>query len=152
MESPTGGCRNRTHPDLEDTTSTAHLNSTRGAATTRPDRSRRLRTTGAWTVQVVLASQFAAGGALKLINDPQMLAMFTGIGAGQWLRVLVGVLEVAAAVGLLVPRSAGAAAAGLVALMAGAAITNVVALGTSPALPLVLGLLATVVVLRRSAR
>jgi uncharacterized membrane protein YphA (DoxX/SURF4 family) len=133
--------------------STATSNFTRGAATARPDRSRRLRTTATWTAQVALASQFAAGGALKLIGDPQMLAMFTDIGAGQWLRVLVGVLEVAAAVGLLVPRLARAAAAGLVGLMAGAAITNVVALDTSPALPLVFALLATVViVLRRSAR
>jgi uncharacterized membrane protein YphA (DoxX/SURF4 family) len=125
------------------------------AATTAPPsaRRRRARSGASWTVQVLLAGQFAAGGLLKLTGDPQMTAMFTGIGAGQWLRVLVGVLEVAAAVGLLVPRLARPAAAGLVALMLGAAATNVVALGTSPALPLVFGLLATaVVVLRRSAR
>jgi putative oxidoreductase len=106
-----------------------------------------------WAVQLVLAGQFAAGGLFKLAGDQQMVAMFADIGAGQWLRVLVGVLELAAAVGLLVPRLARLAAAGLVALMTGAALTNIVWLATSPALPLVFLLLATVVVvLRRSAR
>jgi uncharacterized membrane protein YphA (DoxX/SURF4 family) len=106
-----------------------------------------------WAVQVVLASQFIAGGLVKLSGDPQMIAMFAEIGAGQWLRVLVGVLEVAAAVGLLIPRLARLAAAGLVALMAGAAVTNIVWLATNPVLPLVFLLLATVVVvLRRSPR
>lgn len=123
-------------------------------ATTAPPsaRRRRARSGASWTAQVLLAAQFAAGGLLKLTGDPQMTAMFAEIGAGQWLRVLVGVLEVAAAVGLLVPRLARPAAAGLVVLMLGAAATNVLALGTSPVLPLVFGLLATaVVVLRRSA-
>jgi len=44
----------------------------------------------------------------------------------------VGALEVAAAVGLLVPRLVVPATVGLVLLMAGATATNVVVLGTSP--------------------
>jgi uncharacterized membrane protein len=111
---------------------------------------------GLWTIRSVLAAQFAAGGALKLSADPQMVAMFELIGQGQGLRLLVGLCEVAGAVGLLVPRLARLAAIGLVALMAGAAVTNIVALQASPVLPLVLLALSAVVVVAtrrtRSAR
>jgi putative oxidoreductase len=111
---------------------------------------------GLWTIRIVLAAQFAAGGVLKLSADPQMVAMFEVLGDGQGLRLLVGLCEVAGAVGLLVPRLAQLAAIGLVALMTGAAVTNIVALQTSPVLPLVLLALAAVVVVAtrrtRSAR
>jgi uncharacterized membrane protein YphA (DoxX/SURF4 family) len=100
---------------------------------------------GLWAVRVILAAQFVAGGALKLTADPAMVAMFNDIGAGDWLRLLVGVCEVGGGVGLLAPRLVRPAATGLVLLMAGAAVTNVVALGTSPAIPLTLLALAAVV-------
>lgn len=66
--------------------------------------------------------------------------------------VRTGVLEVAGAVGLLVPRLAGLAATGLVALMVGAAATNVVVLAVPPTLPLVFGVLAAVVAMTRRAQ
>jgi hypothetical protein len=50
------------------------------------------------------------------------------IGAGQWLRYLVGTAELAGAIGLLTPWLAGLAAAGLAADMAGATIINATAL------------------------
>jgi putative oxidoreductase len=50
--------------------------------------------------------------------------MFGQIGAGKWLRYLVGTAELAGAAGLLIPRLAGLAAAGLAADMAGASIIN----------------------------
>lgn len=105
-----------------------------------------------WAVQVVLAVQFAAGGLLKITGDGTMVEMFTDIGAGQWLRYVVGALELAGALGLLVPRLAGPAALGIVGLMAGAAVTNVAVLGTSPALPLAFLLLGAVVAWYRRPR
>lgn len=102
-----------------------------------------------WAVRIVLAAQFAMGGALKLAAEPAMVAMFTDIGAGQWLRIAVGACEVAAAAGLLFPRLARLAAAGLVILMIGAAATNVIVLHTSPVVPLVLGALAAFVAVVR---
>jgi putative oxidoreductase len=51
---------------------------------------------------------------------------------------VVGGLEIAGAVGVLIPRLSGLAALGLVCLMAGATLTNVLVLGASPLLPLVL--------------
>ncbi|RIQ19593.1 DoxX family protein [Jiangella rhizosphaerae] len=83
-----------------------------------------------------MAVQFIAGGASKLLATEPMVTMFDDIGAGQWLRVFVGILELAGGAGLLVPRLAGPAAAGLIALMAGAAAVNVLALTTAPVLPL----------------
>lgn len=104
-----------------------------------------LRTTGGrapgvalWALQALLALQFAAGGVLKVAGDPAMVEMFATIGAGHWFRYLVGGLEIAGALGLLIPRLSGPAAIGLVGLMAGAAATNAFVLGTSPLLPIVL--------------
>jgi len=51
---------------------------------------------------------------------------------------VIGALEIAGAVGVLVPRFSGLAALGLVCLMAGATLTNVLVLGASPLFPLVL--------------
>ena len=110
-------------------------------------RSRRTRAAhvGVWTVRVLLSAQFVVGGVLSLSASPAMVAMFEDIGAGQGLRLLVGACEVAGAVGLVISRLARLAATGLVLLMIGAAVTNVVALQISPAIPLVLLALATVV-------
>lgn len=100
-----------------------------------------------WVLQVGLALVFAGAGASKLAGTPEMLAMFAEIGAGRWLRYLVGGLEVAGAVGVLVPRLVVAAAAGLAALMVGATVTNLVVLDAAVQLPLLL-LAAAVVVAR----
>jgi putative oxidoreductase len=105
-----------------------------------------------WALQVLLALQFAAGGFLKIVGDPAMVGMFAEIGAGQWFRFLVGGLEIAGALGLLVPRLSGPAALGLVGLMAGAAATNALVLGTSPLLPIVLLLGAALVAWGRRKR
>jgi uncharacterized membrane protein YphA (DoxX/SURF4 family) len=100
-----------------------------------------------WVLQAVLAFQFAGGGLLKLAGSPVMVELFAAIGAGQWLRYLVGALEVAGAVGLLVPGLSGLAALGLAALMVGATATNLFVLGQSPWLPV--GLLLVSVVIAR---
>jgi hypothetical protein len=50
--------------------------------------------------------------------------------------IVVGMLELAGAVGVLIPRLSGLAALGLVGLLAGATLTNVLVLGASPLLPI----------------
>ncbi|MEU4641007.1 DoxX family protein [Micromonospora sp. NPDC023814] len=117
----------------------------------RPTGLRRAGSIARWVVQVFLAVQFVSGGALKLIGDAQMVDLFTDIGAGQWLRYLVGVCEVAGALGLLVPRLAALAALGLTGLMAGAVVTNVL-IGANPAVPAAFLLLAAVVAYSRRAQ
>jgi putative oxidoreductase len=74
----------------------------------------------------------------KVFGDPTMVDMFATIGVGRWFRYAVGALEIAGAVGVLIPRLSGLAAQGVVCLMVSAAATNVFVLGASPLLPLVL--------------
>lgn len=105
-----------------------------------------------WLLRIALALVFAGAGFSKLAGDPAMLQLFDDVGAGQWLRYVVGALELAGAVGLLVPRLCGLAAAGLVLLMIGATITNIAVLGVSPAFTLLLLVLAAVVVWLRRRR
>jgi putative oxidoreductase len=119
--------------------------------TGRPTTLRRTGRIARWVLQVFLAVQFASGGVLKLTGDARMVDLFGDVGAGQWLRYLVGVCEVAAAVGLLVPRLAALAALGLTALMAGAVVTNLM-IGISPAMPAVFLLIAAVIVHSRRAQ
>jgi putative oxidoreductase len=102
--------------------------------------SRRLAGIALWVLQAALAFQFAGAGLVKLTGSPEMVDMFATIGAGPWLRYLVGALELAGAVGLLVPMLSGLAALGLAALMVGATVTNLLILGASPWLPV--GMLA----------
>lgn len=98
-----------------------------------------------WVLQILVAFQFAGGGWLKLSGAPVMVDMFAAIGAGQWLRIMVGLLELAGALGLLIPRLAGLAALGLCGLMVGATLTNLLILGASPWVALVLLLLCAVI-------
>jgi putative oxidoreductase len=84
-----------------------------------------------WAAQIVLAVVFVLAAVPKLVGAHTAVTMFGQIGAGQWLRYLVGTAELAGAVGLLIPRLAGFAAAGLAADMAGASIINAAVLHSS---------------------
>jgi putative oxidoreductase len=98
-----------------------------------------------WVLQVLLAFQFVMAGLAKVGGDPAMVEMFATIGVGQWFRYVVGALEIAGAVGVLVPRLSGLAALGLICLMVGATLTNLFILGANPLLPIVLLLVSAVV-------
>jgi uncharacterized membrane protein len=108
----------------------------------------RARNVTLWAAQLLLALFFlVAAAGPKLAGQQYAVDMFSRIGAGQWLRYLVGVLELAGAVGLLIPRLAGLAAPGLVCLMVGATATQLFVLH-SPLLaltPVILGILLGVV-------
>jgi putative oxidoreductase len=91
----------------------------------REARPRRLTSTLLWAAQILLAAFFVFVAAVsKLTGSHQAVQEFGLIGAGQWLRYLVGTAELAGAIGLLTPWLAGLAAAGLAADMAGATIIN----------------------------
>ncbi len=105
-----------------------------------------------WALQAGLALMFAMAGLAKVGGDAAMVEMFATIGIGQWFRYVVGALELAGAVGVLIPRLSGVAALGLIGLMAGATLTNVLVLGTSPLLPIALMLLSILVTWGRWSR
>lgn len=91
-----------------------------------------------WMLQVLLALMFVMAGLAKVFGDQAMVEMFATIGIGQWFRYVVGALEIAGALGVLIPRLSGLAALGLGCLMVGATLTNLFVLGASPLLPIAL--------------
>ena len=95
-----------------------------------------------WLPRIALALVFAGAGFSKVAGEPAMIELFSAIGAGQGLRYVVGTLEIAGAIGVLVPRLCGLAAAGLALLMIGATIANVAVLGVSPVLTSILFVVA----------
>jgi len=83
-----------------------------------------MRNVAAWILAVLLALFFIYVGGAKLIGIRGMVQEFEQIGFGQWLRYLVGILEVSGAIGVLIPRFRFWAALQLAILMVGATITN----------------------------
>jgi putative oxidoreductase len=104
------------------TTTTARLTAARLAI--REARPPRLTSTLLWAAQILLAVLFVSVAVPKLTGRHSAVQEFGQIGAGQWMRYLVGTAELAGAIGLLTPWLAGLAAAGLAADMAGATIIN----------------------------
>lgn len=98
---------------------------------TTPSTSTTNRSRALWVVQVLVAVFFlVAAAGPKLLGEQTAVEMFAQIGLGQWFRYLVGVLELAGGIGLLIPRLAGPAALGLGGVMVGAAITQLLVLDT----------------------
>ncbi|WP_026923655.1 DoxX family protein [Glycomyces arizonensis] len=78
-----------------------------------------------WVLQGFLGAFFVfASAAPKLLGQSDAVEGFDLIGAGDWFRIFVGLLELAGGVGLVIPRLSGLAAIGLALLMIGAAYTN----------------------------
>ncbi|GAB3329298.1 hypothetical protein GCM10027511_38980 [Hymenobacter humi] len=123
--------------------------------TAAPARSR-AATVGLWVLQVLLGLMFVVGSGLpKLWGDAYAIELFAELPGGQALRLVVGVLEIAGGIGLLVPRLAGLAAACLAAVMVGATIAQLVFLSVGFwYTPVILGVLLLVlaVVRRREIR
>ena len=116
------------------------------------DQARGVRVAGTialWVLQVLLAASFLYSGYL-LFGD-SLVQKFDDIGFGQWLRYLTGALEIAGAIGLLIPRLSGLAALGLAGVMVGAVATELFLLENGDAVPplMLLVLCALVAWLRR---
>jgi putative oxidoreductase len=78
-----------------------------------------------WTLQLLLAALFIFGGVNKLLGlQQEMVDNFAKLGVGLWFRQLIGVLELAGGIGLLIPRLSGHAALGLAGVMVGAVFTH----------------------------
>ncbi len=107
-----------------------------------------------WGFQILLAAFLLFASALpKFAGQADAMETFAKIGWGGWFRYFTGAVEAAGAIGLMVPRLAGAAATGLIGLMVGAALTHVLVLGTPAwaALPAVFGAILAVVAWDRRA-
>jgi hypothetical protein len=89
---------------------------------------------------------FLLAGGSKLLGAAPMVALFNAIGIGQWFRYVTGLIEVAAAVALLVPAFAVFGALALVPTMIGAILTQLFIVGDSPVPPAILLVAVAVVV------
>lgn len=87
-----------------------------------------------WALQVLLFAIFVFAAYGKVTLEPMTVAGFDAMGLGAPGAVIIGVLEILGAVGLLVPRMAGLAAACLVALLVGAVVLSAVFMGFGPLL------------------
>jgi len=123
---------------------TANDTATRATTTTPAVRRGRAATIALWVTQVALGVIFLFSGGSKLVGAPAMVNLFAAIGWGQWFRYVTGAIEVGAAIALMIPSAAPFGAILLVATMIGAAAANLF-LGQSPAVPLVLSLVAAAV-------
>ncbi len=77
-----------------------------------------------WVLQILVVAAFLMVAYSKLSADPDAVGIFDRIGLGRWFMYAVGGIEVAGALGLLVPRLCGLAALGLAVLLIGAIVTQ----------------------------
>jgi uncharacterized membrane protein YphA (DoxX/SURF4 family) len=81
---------------------------------------------GLRVLQILLALFFGVASALpKLIAHPSATEGFDRIGLGGWFMYLIGSLELAGAIALLIPLLSGLAGLAFIGLMTGAFITQV---------------------------
>jgi uncharacterized membrane protein YphA (DoxX/SURF4 family) len=84
----------------------------------------RLKTAGVWIASGLLAAVFLLTGVPKLMGAEGWLRHFAAWGYPDWFRLVVGTMEVASAVFLLIPALAPLGAFGIVVVMAGATYTH----------------------------
>jgi putative oxidoreductase len=113
---------------------------TRSAATGRP------LNILLWCVQALLALEFVGVSSAKLMGNPEMVALFTAVGIGQWFRYVTGILELTGAVLIVVPRARSIGAVLLATIMLGAITAHLFILHVPPTAPVVLFLLSGFVV------
>src|SRR3984893_10682166 len=110
-----------------------------------PATARKGRLITIWTLSGLVALAFIGAGGAKLAGVSVMVEMFDKVGLGQWFRYFTGLLEVAGAIGLLIPRYAFYAAVLLGIVMVGAIIAHVAVLAGSPAPAAVLLVLSGII-------
>ena len=104
-----------------------------------------------WVAQLLLALAFLGAASGKLLGKPEMVGLYETIGIGQWFRYVTGLLEVAGAVLVVVPRTKAFGAALLAMVMVGAVLTHLFILHNPPTAAAVLLVLAGAVVWGRRA-
>ncbi|HEF5875339.1 TPA: DoxX family protein [Burkholderia cenocepacia] len=85
-----------------------------------------------WVLRLLSAAAFLAAGGAKLAGVPMMVAIFEQIGAGQWFRILTGLVEVAGAIAILLPATVAFGAVLLAVTMVCAVFTHLAVIGGNP--------------------
>jgi uncharacterized membrane protein len=84
------------------------------------------------TLRLAMVAVFVGGGIMKLVGAGMMVQLFADVGVGQWLRYVVGVMEVVGGSLLLVPSWSALAALGLIVMMIGAAMAELLIIRRPP--------------------
>jgi hypothetical protein len=98
-----------------------------------------------WVFQLFGAMLFFVAASVNLAGDEQMIQTFAAIGIGQWFRYVMGLIEFASAILLLIPALSGIWALLLVPMIIGAILTHLLIVGGNPALPMALLIVVSVV-------
>ncbi len=98
-------------------------------------------TIASWVLRVLIAAMFLMAGINKLIMNADAQAMFDELGVGTPGMLFTGVLEVVAAVVVVVPKTVIYGAALAAALMLGAIVSHVAVLSDDSMLPMAFVLL-----------
>lgn len=106
--------------------------------TTQMTRKRTAGHAGLWILQIIAAVTFLVAALGKFAGAEPAASTFDALGFGDGFRDLVGILELAGLVALLIPRLTGAAALGFVGLMAAATVTELLIPSGNVALPFAL--------------
>jgi uncharacterized membrane protein len=83
-------------------------------------------------LRMTMVAVFVGGGVMKLAGAGMMVRLFADIGAGQWLRYVVGTMEILGGSLLLVPAWSGLAALALIVMMIGAAMAELLIIRRPP--------------------
>ena len=101
------------------------------STTTAPARPGRAANVALWTLQVLTAAVFVFAALPKITADPMAVAGFAMMGIGPGGMLTIGLLELAGAIAMFIPRLTGLAALCQVALMIGAVTTTLAYFGPS---------------------
>src|SRR4051794_14500386 len=99
--------------------------------TISPARRGRAANIALWTLQVLTAAVFVFAAIPKITADPMAVAGFAMMGIGPAGMLTIGLLELAGAIAMFIPRLTGLAALCQVALMIGAVTTTLAYFGPS---------------------
>lgn len=106
-----------------------------------------------WIGQVIVAGAFVMASIPKVTLDPVAVEGFAMLGFSPTGTLVIGCLEIAGAIGLLIPRLTGLTALCAVALMIGAVSVTLATLPASLAIfPAVIGVVAVLVAYGRRHR
>lgn len=100
---------------------------------------------GLLALKALAALAFIGAGSMKLIGNPDMIAVFDAVGVGQWFRYVTGLIEVGGAILLFVPGMQLIGAGLLGVTMVGAILAHLFILGPSLVPALVLLVIVSVI-------
>lgn len=116
---------------------------TTASATRRPGRGANV---ALWVGQVVVALAFVTAAFPKVTFDPVTVEGFAMLGFSTTATFVIGVLEIAGAIGLMIPRLVGFTALCAVVLMIGAVTATLLSMPAVLAIyPAVIGVIAVLV-------